>query len=344
MAGNGFDREILKRYFNGKFSVEDELYVYELFGNAMIEKELRNYLSDHFNEIFSDDRTDKRGMDHILRRIHYNINTGNQLKSRNKFIQPLTWVIRIAGVIILAVSVFWGIKGYTSYNNAKDTYVSIQAPAWTRAQFFLPDGTTGWLNSNSGLSYSMAFNDDRKVKLNGEAYFDVIKDKTPFVVTTGDISVKVLGTRFNIAAYDNEDNVEIVLEEGKIELTGNESQNSLTMVPDQLVVFDKIRNGLIAETVETKKYLSWTEGKLVFRNDPLEVVARRLERWYNVDVEVNGVVGEDFRLRATFVDENLEEVLEILEHSLGIEYRVENPDQKPDDTYAKKKILITVRN
>ena len=74
MAGNGFDREILQRYFKGNFSSEDESCFDELFDNAMSEMELRNYLSDHFNKIFSGDRTDKKDMDRILHRIHYNIN------------------------------------------------------------------------------------------------------------------------------------------------------------------------------------------------------------------------------------------------------------------------------
>ena len=65
-------------------------------------------------------------------------------------------------------------------------------------------------------------------------------------------------------------------------------------------------------------------GKLVFRNDPLDVIARRLERWYNIDVEINGNITEDLRLRATFIDEDLEEVLGLLRRSLPIEYRIEN--------------------
>ena len=76
----------------------------------------------------------------------------------------------------------------------KETWVEIKAPAWTRAQFSLPDGTTGWLNSNSSVKYNGNFNTDRQVTLTGEAFFDVFKDKKrPFIVNTDEVIVKVLG-------------------------------------------------------------------------------------------------------------------------------------------------------
>jgi ferric-dicitrate binding protein FerR (iron transport regulator) len=99
----------------------------------------------------------------------------------------------------------------------------------------------------------------------------------------------------------------------------------------------------ITEVVQPQKYLSWTEGKLVFRNDPLDVVARRLERWYNIDVEVKGNITEDLRLRATFIGEGLEEVLGLLKRSLPINYIIQNGDLRPDESYSKKKVIITLR-
>ena len=115
------------------------------------------------------------------------------------------------------------------------------------------------------------------------------------------------------------------------------------MKPNDLIVYDKTLKDFSTEEVEPQKYLSWTEGKLVFRNDPLDVIARRLGRWYNIDVEVNGCLAEDIRLRATFVDESLEQVLYFLKRSLPITYRIENRNLKPDETYAKKKVIITLR-
>jgi ferric-dicitrate binding protein FerR (iron transport regulator) len=223
----------------------------------------------------------------------------------------------------------------------KETWVEIKAPAWTRAQFSLPDGTTGWLNSNSSVKYNGNFNADRQVALKGEAFFDVFKDKKrPFIVNTNEVTVKVLGTRFNIASYENEKNVEVVLEEGKLIFNNKGMNKSYTMSPNDLVIYDKTLKDYSTEVVQPHKYLSWTEGKLVFRNDPLDVIARRLERWYNIDVEVNVSLTEDLRLRATFIDEGLEEVLNLLKRSLPIDYKIENGNIQADGVYRKTKIII----
>jgi ferric-dicitrate binding protein FerR (iron transport regulator) len=245
---------------------------------------------------------------------------------------------------MLPIVILIGIHMYTETNLKKGTWVEIKAPAWTRAQFSLPDGTTGWLNSNSSVKYNGNFITDRQVTLSGEAFFDVFKDKKrPFIVNTPEINVKVLGTRFNIASYNNENNVEVVLEEGKLVFNDKAINKSYIMKPNDLVVYDKTLRNYSTNVVQPQKYLSWTEGKLEFRNDPLDVIARRLERWYNIDVEINGKISYDQRLRATFINESLEEVLYLMKRTLHIDYRIENPDLKPDDIYAKKKVIITLR-
>lgn len=342
MAVIDFDGEILSRYFKGGHSEMDASYIDAVFCDNSKEKELNRYLSKHFDELLSEDDEEGKNLDHVLYKLHYDINT-KLAESKNRRISALLkWSFRIAGMIILPIAIFWGIKGNLNYNAGKETWVEIKAPAWTRAQFSLPDGTIGWLNSNSSVKYKGNFTNDRQVTLNGEAFFDVFKDKTrPFKVNANEIVVKVLGTRFNIATYDNEKNVEVVLEEGEIEINDKGKLNSLIMRPNDLVSFDKTLKNFSKEVVEPQKYLSWTEGKLVFRNDPLDVIARRLERWYNIDIEISGNVSPDLRLRATFVDESAEQVLYFLKRSLPIEYKIEEGGQVNDGTYSKMKVLIS---
>jgi transmembrane sensor len=339
-----FDSAKIHSYFKEKDSDKEADYVEKVFCDDTKEKELKNLLSGQFNSLLAEDITDNKDVDHILHKIHYEINTKQADEKRKSFSRILRWSLRIAGMVIVPLAVFWGIRGYLINNTGKETFVEIHAPAWTRARFTLPDGTAGWLNSNSSVRYSGNFVVDRQVTLQGEAYFDVSKDKLrPFRVTTNDITLKVLGTRFNVASYDNETSVEVVLEEGKLELSDREKKTLHTLVPNEMVVFNKEEKQFSIEVVEPKKYLAWTEGKLVFRNDPVDVVARRLERWYNIEVEVRGCLSEDLRLRATFVDEDIEEVLDILKRSLSIDYQIENRDIKPDDTYAKKKVILSYK-
>lgn len=345
MAGVGFDRERLERYFKGEYSEEDRSYVEGVFSDDNNAEGLNKLLRKQFHELKAEDDEEKKNLDHILYRLHYDINTGSTEKGSGFSAGMLKWGLRIAGIILLPVLIFTGINKYTNKVQTRDSWVEIKAPAWTRAEFSLPDGTIGWLNSNSSIRYEGNFQADRQITLKGEAYFDVYRDpKRPFIVKTNEVNVRVLGTSFSIASYDNESNVEVVLEHGKLEFSDKDKTKTFIMKPNDLLLYDKTRKDFSTEEVQPQKYLSWKDGKLVFRNDPLDVIARRLERWYNIDVEINGSITADMRLRATFIDEDLEEVLGLLRRSLPIEYRIENRALKPDDTYAKKKVIITLKN
>jgi transmembrane sensor len=342
MAGIKFDSEKLDRFFKSENSEEDASTVDEVFCDDDKIRELKSLLLKQFNELLPEDELDKKNLDHILYKIHYDINTRLSSQKTSSFTNILKWTLRIAGVILLPLVILIGIQNYRETLLNKSTWVEIKAPAWTRAQFTLPDGSTGWLNSNSSVKYKGNFIADRQVTLNGEAFFDVFKNaKKPFIVTTNDVMVTVLGTRFNMASYDNEKNIEVVLEEGRLIFNDREMHKSYTMNPNDLVVYDKTLKDFSTEVVQPQKYVSWKEGKLVFRNDPMDVIARRLERWYNIDVEVKGNLTDDLRLRATFVDEGFEQVLTLLKRSLPIDYRIVYGDLKSDGTYTKTKLIIT---
>jgi len=344
MAEIGFDGEKIIRYFRGKESDEDASYVGEVFRDKGKEKELEHFLRRQWYELVKENNVQEKNLDHVLYRIHYGINTDLTKSEKSRpFKNILRWFSRIAAILFIPLAIYFGIHIYTA-SEKKMAWAEINAPSWTRAQFSLPDGTIGWLNSNSSLKYNGNFNTDRRVKLTGEAFFDVFKDKKrPFIVNTNEVAVTVLGTRFNIASYENEKNVEVVLEEGILVFNDKEMNKSYTMKPNDLVVYDKALKDFSTTEVEPQKYLSWTDGKLVFRNDPLDVIARRLERWYNIDVDVIGCLSDDIRLRATFIDENLEQVLYFLKRSLPVDYRIENGEIQTDGIYRKTKVIITPR-
>jgi transmembrane sensor len=344
MAGIGFDREKITRFFRGEYSEADASYVDEVFCDNNCDKELKGLLSRQFAELLPNDDTSSKNLDHILYRINYDINTKYSSEKPWSFGNIIKMSFRIAGVIMLPLVIFIAINTHNHIYLKKESWVEIKSPAWTRVKFSLPDGTTGWLNSSSSVKYNGNFTNDRRITLEGEAFFDVMKDeKKPFVVSTNEIVVKALGTRFNIASYSNEKSVEVVLEEGKLLFNDKEMDKSILMKPNDLVTFDKTLKDISTSVVQPHKYMCWTEGKLVFRNDPLDVIARRLERWYNIDVDVNVNSDEDLRWRATFIDEGLEEVLVLLKRSLQIDYRIENRDINPDGTFPKKKVVITFK-
>jgi ferric-dicitrate binding protein FerR (iron transport regulator) len=344
MSYTEFDSEKLERFFKGMYSDKDASYVNEVFADKRKEKELIDFLSRQFDNLTADNNEEKKKLDHILYKIHYNINTRKQEQNERFGGNILKWSLRIAAVVLLPLIVFFAVQKFNASDNGNQAWTEINSPAWTRVQFSLPDGTTGWLNSSSSIRYNSDFKKDRQVTLKGEAFFNVFKDKkSPFIVTAKEVKVKVLGTKFNIASYDNEKNVEVVLEEGSLLFTETKQNKSYTMFPNDLILYDKAKEDFTKDIVQPQKYLSWTEGKLVFRNDPLDVLARRLARWYNVDVEVKIDLTDDLRLRATFIDEGLEEVLSLLKRSMPVDYKIEDREINSDGTYGRRKVILTAR-
>ncbi len=344
MGQSDLDLKRLEKFFEGKATPEEQVYIEYLFSKKENEGELRKILSRKFTKVMSEEAMDDISLEHILHRIHYNINVSEAGKKKNRFFQISLKVLRIAGLIILPFLVYWGLRGFYTVKAREEAWTEIMAPAWTRAQFTLPDGSTGWLNSNSSVRYNLDFVNDRHLILNGEAFFDVYKDTDrPFRVSTNDVVLKVLGTRFNVASYDNEPNIEVVLEDGILVFNDDEHKDIYSMNPSDLVIWNKKKKEMTSEVVQTQKYLSWKDGKLVFRNDPLDVICRRLGRWYNVDVEMKVAAFDNLRLRATFVDENLETVLDLLKRSLPIDYRIQEGRLNTDNTYSRKKVIILPR-
>jgi len=341
MIKNRIESEKINRFFKGECSEEDRSYLNEVFCDRDKEKELEKHLRRQWYELLSESDLKEEQLDHILYRIHYEVNTKLE-KSKRTLSTFVKWFSRVAAVLILPLLIYSGIHFYRSANKENTSWVEINAPAWTRAQFSLPDGTQGWLNSNSSVKYNGDFTNTREVVLDGEAFFDVKKnDKRPFKLSTDEIIVTVLGTRFNIASYENAKSVEVVLEEGRLLFNNKEMNKSYSMQPNDCIIYNKKLDDFTIEVVEPETYSSWTNGKLVFRNDSLDVIARRLERWYNIEVEVRGNMTNQSRLRATFVDENLEKVLKLLKLSLPVTYEINPPQIQMDGTYSKTKVIIT---
>ena len=326
-------------YFKGEYSEEEEKIVTDFFLDDNHEAELEKALHKTFYGIEQQDN--EKNLQHILNRIHYNINTEREQNRKSLISKTITAILKIAAVILLPLLAIYSSSRY--YQKINPGIVStIYAPTWSKIQFILPDSTTGWLNSGSTLEYKGDFLGKRKVSLTGEAYFNVYHDPLrPFEVTTPTITAKALGTKFNISSYSDENRSELMLEEGVVEYSNKYSKERLLMEPADLIVYDKSSNQATIHKAESTKYTSWTEGKLVFRNDPIDVVARRIARWYNVDIEININNPESISWRATFQDESLEEVLHALALSLDLKYSIEKPLATDDGTYTKTKITIT---
>jgi len=343
MTGDKIDKERLKRIFEGEKTNEDEQFLRELFRDKTLTDELKCQMKRQWYEMYSQEFVSEKNLDHILYKLNYDINTDNG-RSVKPVRRLITRAAGIAAAILFMISLCTAVYYKTRSEDFNKTWTEIKAPAWTKVSFTLPDSSKVWLNSRSTIKYRGDYLSDRKVTLEGEAYFDVRSDKKhPFTVEADNLIIRALGTRFNVASYNDERNTEIVLEEGELLVNDRELKKSVKVTPDELVTYNKCQNEFLTECVRTKSYVSWKEGKLVFRNDPMDVIARRLGRWYNVDIDIKGDDFDQLRLRATFTDDNLEEVLYCLERSLSIQCKVIEGGIGPDETYSKKKVEIILR-
>ena len=232
---------------------------------------------------------------------------------------------RIAAVLFIPLFLAAAWLLYNSYSQrdveSQLVYNTIEIPSGTKSKLTLADGTSVWLNAGSSLKYPVNFNGTtRNVELSGEAFFEVEKNKEkPFIVSAGDLSIKVLGTKFDCCAYSGSNTIETVLLEGSVELSGPGS-NKFLMVPGELAVFSKTDHTLRKSEVNLDKYIAWKSGKLLFRDDPMERVIERLGRWYGVQFQVDDNELLKYTYSATFSAESLDQVLKMLALSAPINF------------------------
>ncbi|GAA3972163.1 FecR family protein [Mucilaginibacter dorajii] len=165
---------------------------------------------------------------------------------------------------------------------------TIATPRGGQYAVMLPDGTNVWLNSQSSLTYPVAFNgQERNVTLKGEAYFEVAKNKKhPFIVHTDNVKVKVLGTHFNVAAYTDDDEVKTTLLEGSVNLSKGTS--SAMLVPGQQGIVTATGDNIITKTVNVNQAIAWKMGYFLFRENSIRDIMKQMARWYDVEVEYKG--------------------------------------------------------
>lgn len=214
-------------------------------------------------------------------------------------------------------------NGKLSYegNSGQMAYNKIATPKARQYQLVLPDGTEVWLNAASAIRFPTVFTGrQRKVEITGEAYFEVAQNrKTPFVVSVNNaMAVEVLGTHFNVNAYDNEDHIATTLLEGAVKvIKGNEQR---IMSPGEQAQVKA--NIYITKNVDTGKVIAWKNGVFDFDNTPLEAVMRQLERWYDIEVVYENGVPDVQLIGKMTKDVPLNGLLKNLKE-LGVRYRIE---------------------
>jgi transmembrane sensor len=214
--------------------------------------------------------------------------------------------------------------------NIDQTVCEISAPAGHLSKCILPDGTEVWVNSGSKIKYDTnGFTEElREVLLDGEAYFEVTKNKKrPFYVRTKLADVKVTGTSFDVKAYSCSGSFETVLSEGSIELEFNNKFKSekMKLKPGERAVWDEDQKKPIVEHVNTRIYSAWRNGEIIFQDATLNDLIEELERIYDVKFKLSDPGLGNYRFRGTFsYDNNLIDALEKFKVTAHIDYYIKN--------------------
>ncbi len=350
---------LIKKYADNNCSPEEAQEVLNLLENPENDLLLRSKTESLFEKgdfmRETQNTTElKQTMDRILDRLHHRIRLREEKSGgymRTGFLRIFSRVAAILLLPLLAYSV------YISFENGKSDVLALNHPnmqtvktaTGMQTDFQLPDGSHVWLNSGSILKYPVPFaNDIRQVELTGEAYFDVRKDAShPFVVNAGTMNIEVKGTKFNVVNYPDEATTEMILESGSVQLFSGDYENRKTIIkvkPGEMASYDKSANELKISKVEVDKYMAWKNGTLIFRDDKMDEVVRKLNRWFNVEIILQSPQLKEYIYTATYREETLAQILELLKISAPIKYTITDRVRQPDNSFSKRKIYITKQN
>lgn len=335
---------LLVKKKSGRITLEEQLELSEL----LKEDYSGNFLTKGLDEIFESSLSYGRDIGNntvndALTRLHKKIEQAEQGPVHiAKYRRIKFWSAAASLLLVVGTAAFFLVN--TVHNKPLVSNNIITTKKGSKTNLVLPDGTKVWVNADTKLVYDKEFgNTVREVILTGEAYFDVTKDKTrPFIVHTAAMDVKVLGTAFNVRAYDNEANTETTLIRGSVEVSlKNEKSNRIILSPNEKIV---VQNSLPSESgkssalplpkpqmlkISTSKpdtlsvETQWTRNRLVFEQEKIENIIPVLERWYNVTIIQHKVLDPNRLYNGTFENDTLEDVLEALKAVGGFSYTIE---------------------
>nr|WP_319509991.1 FecR domain-containing protein [uncultured Draconibacterium sp.] len=345
-------RELLEKYLNNSCTSDEVDVVINWMKQQSFLSESEQLGQDNWQQFKNEySNVSDEKLDILLDKIHHKINIEEPRTIRLKNTKLFSWVSKIAAIFFIPILAF---LFYTMTENGRLsnqlTAVAVDsleviAPVGSRTVVELSDGSVVHLNYGSQIKYPQNFlGETRSVTLIGEGYFEVAHNPDkPFVVKTNDMNIKALGTSFNVLAYSDADRVETTLVNGKVVLEQEKSDGSIkrfgTMIPGQHVAYHKVTGTISSSKGSVDKYIAWTDGKLVFENEPIQNIAQRLSRMFNVEIKVDKKV-EQYKYTVTFIDEPLFQILELLSVATPIRYKALPRERKSDGTFSKQIILI----
>lgn len=356
------DKSLLEKYINNNCNEQELEIVLSWFRNSAVTASGKTILYRIWEELSDKDSGIAVDFDSILNRIHHDININQtkelmenaeedliNYKRRQYIIKFLRNVAAILLFPVLGLGIFFSFKYYSTRLQQVSislAYNEVFSSVDAITKVSLPDGSNVWLNHSSSLRYPAVFNrESREVELKGEGYFEVVHNPNlPFVVNANEIQIFAHGTTFNVMAYPNENKVETSLIYGCVELKKSLPDGGIVtlykMSPADYTIYNKDEDEILTKTISDDRYYSWKEGKLIFTAETMEEVVKKLSRWFNVDIQIKDPELNEITLTATFVNETLPQVLELIALVSPINYYISDRNKNEDGIFSRKKVVL----
>lgn len=312
---------LLRRFLTGEMTPAEKQVLSDWFKSDLSRGELDGFVRSKWEEA-ANGTIHEDLKERMFQRIQSRIITDTGVRSKNK-VFSFRNVIRYVAVILLVVGTGFGSHLYTRHVlrdvSTKDYLVC--ADKAQKASLVLPDGTKVWLNSDSEIKYTSMYGEkERRISLDGQAYFEVAKDSLRrFIVQAGDLAVEALGTSFDVKAY-HEDNLAVVtLFQGKVKASTRKEETFL--LPDQSVTYNKEEGHLRMEMLsDASSTCLWRNNELSFRDVPLSEIATLLNRMYNIQVQFKTESVKHLRFTGVITNNSLENIIELISLTSPIKY------------------------
>ncbi len=311
------DEGLLVRFLKKETTREENKAVYGWASRSEKNKTKLRTLHETYHMSMDDGETvDTEG---AWEKVSYRL-PGRESENINSSI--LYWKVAacIAVLLVIGSGSLWVHKYFIAPPVA--AMIRVEAPPGEKSKVVLPDGTLVWLNSLTILHYDAVH--PRRAVLDGEAYFEVVKDpEHPFEVSTASgLKVIVLGTKFNLRSFSNERYVEATLEEGIITVTGIHSEKPVTLRPGQQASYDTASKSLKVRNVSAEACSIWKNNELRFRDVSFRELVPLIERWYGVKITLGPGIGKEDRFTMTIKTESLRELLKMMQLTSNFSYGI----------------------
>ncbi|GAT62008.1 FecR family protein [Paludibacter jiangxiensis] len=318
MTENDYNK-LLEKFLRKEATSEETRRLTEWFCQPDTKEKLSGFYAEKWEEAAAS--MDAALQNSMLENIRSEMSPG-----RHRWSLPFGKLMKYAAAAVIPVML--GVGAYLlianlAHDNNKEMIVSVENGQ--KANLQLPDGTKVWLNSGSSIRYDKSYNQhDRIIALEGEAYFEVAKDKKrPFIVKANAVSVRAVGTAFDVKAYTNDDAITTTLIEGKVNVFDKTTTSQL--LPNQKITFNKSNHTFDKVQVYDAAIAGlWKNNQLAFDSETLEDIAKVLERMYNIQVVFDSEQIKQIRFSGKIKNNSLESVLQLISLTSPIHYNVKD--------------------